>query len=117
MKFPSCSEISYLSVLVAAVLITQHGALAQDKPESKPDGKRDAEARSSSAPASQPDSETEGSITIGGQAIAYKAVAGILTVGSTDVQDATIGLQLITGGELALQRTPLHADRRHDLPL
>src|SRR5271167_2641949 len=38
------------------------------------------------------DSTTDGSVTVGGQAIAYKAVAGTLTVGSTDGQDAMIGL-------------------------
>ena len=38
------------------------------------------------------DSTTEGSVTVGGQAIAYKAVAGTLTVGSTDSQDAMLGL-------------------------
>ena len=38
------------------------------------------------------DSTTEGSVTVNGQAIAYKAVAGTLTVGSTDQQDATLGL-------------------------
>ncbi len=30
------------------------------------------------------DSTTEGTVTVGGQAIAYKAVAGTLTVGSSD---------------------------------
>ena len=39
------------------------------------------------------DSVTEGSVTVeGGKAIAYKAVAGIITVGSSDAQDATLGL-------------------------
>jgi carboxypeptidase C (cathepsin A) len=38
------------------------------------------------------DSTTEGSVSVGGQAIAYKAVAGTLTVGSTDSQDAMLGL-------------------------
>jgi carboxypeptidase C (cathepsin A) len=38
------------------------------------------------------DSTTEGSVTVGGQAIAYRAVAGTLTVGSTDSQDAMLGL-------------------------
>ena len=38
------------------------------------------------------DSTTEGSVTVGGQAIAYRAVAGTLTVGSTDGQDAMLGL-------------------------
>ena len=38
------------------------------------------------------DSTTEGTVTVGGKAIAYKAVAGLLRVGSTDKQDATLGL-------------------------
>ena len=38
------------------------------------------------------DSVTDGSVTVGGQAIAYRAVAGTLTVGATDQQDATLGL-------------------------
>jgi carboxypeptidase C (cathepsin A) len=37
------------------------------------------------------DSSTEGSVEVGGQRIAYTAVAGTLTVGSTDVQDAQLG--------------------------
>ncbi len=40
----------------------------------------------------QPDSVTEGTVTVGGQAIAYRAVAGTLTVGATDAQDAALGL-------------------------
>src|SRR5580658_2520609 len=40
----------------------------------------------------QPDSSTEGTVTVGGQAIAYRAVAGALTVGGTDQQDAMLGL-------------------------
>jgi carboxypeptidase C (cathepsin A) len=43
-------------------------------------------------PSALPDSTTEGSVTVGGQAIDYRAVAGTLTVGSTDTQDATLGL-------------------------
>lgn len=38
------------------------------------------------------DSTTDGSVTVGGQVIPYKAVAGTLTVGSTDSQDAMLGL-------------------------
>ena len=37
-----------------------------------------------------PDSRTDGTVTVGGQTIAYRAVAGTLTVGSTDAQDATL---------------------------
>src|SRR5580698_4187652 len=43
-------------------------------------------------PPVQPDSSTEGTVTVGGQAIAYRAVAGTLTVGGTDQQDAMLGL-------------------------
>jgi carboxypeptidase C (cathepsin A) len=39
-----------------------------------------------------PDSITEGSVTVGGKTIEYKTVAGLLTVGSTDLQDAMLGL-------------------------
>lgn len=38
------------------------------------------------------DSTTEHSISVGGQAIAYKAVAGTITVGGTDAYDAMLGL-------------------------
>jgi carboxypeptidase C (cathepsin A) len=44
------------------------------------------------APSPPPDSITEGSVTVGGQAIEYRAVAGTLTVGATDPQDATLGM-------------------------
>ncbi|MGD0798974.1 MAG: peptidase S10 [Acidobacteriaceae bacterium] len=45
------------------------------------------------APTHAADSTTEGSVTVGGQAIAYKAVAGTITVGSTDDQDATLDFE------------------------
>ncbi|MDR3775114.1 MAG: peptidase S10 [Terracidiphilus sp.] len=41
--------------------------------------------------APEPDSITEGTVIAGGQTIAYKAVAGTLTVGATDAEDATLG--------------------------
>lgn len=37
------------------------------------------------------DSTTEGTVTVGGQRISYQAVAGIITVGATDEQDAQLG--------------------------
>jgi carboxypeptidase C (cathepsin A) len=43
------------------------------------------------APTPTADSTTEGTVTVGGQAIAYRAVAGTITVGSNDNQDATLG--------------------------
>ena len=41
-------------------------------------------------PQPTPDSTTDGTVTVGGQTIVYRAVAGTLTVGSTDMQDATL---------------------------
>ena len=43
------------------------------------------------APALPPDSTTDGLITLGGQKVAYQAVAGTITVGGTDEQDAQLG--------------------------
>ncbi|HEX4005131.1 MAG TPA: peptidase S10 [Acidobacteriaceae bacterium] len=59
-------------------------AFAQDKPA--------APAKESAPAAMQADSTTEGSVTIEGKAIAYRAVAGTITVGSNDTQDAQLGL-------------------------
>ena len=50
------------------------------------------------------DSTTQGSIEVGGQKIAYNAIAGTLTVGATDIQDAQLGLdgKAQAGSQLAL---------------
>jgi carboxypeptidase C (cathepsin A) len=42
-------------------------------------------------PDSPADSTTDGSLKVGGQTIEYRAIAGTLTVGSSDPQDAMIG--------------------------
>jgi carboxypeptidase C (cathepsin A) len=42
--------------------------------------------------AAQPDSMTENTVTVGGQKIAYRAVAGTITVGSTEAVDGMLGL-------------------------
>jgi carboxypeptidase C (cathepsin A) len=84
------------SVVMFALLgiaVTAYGA--QDKTE-KGDKKKDEKVvvkGKPETPEPEPpgDSTTEGSVTVGGQAIAYKAVAGTLTVGSTDAQDAMLG--------------------------
>ena len=67
--------------------------LAQDKTAAAKDEKVVvAGAPVTPAPAPTADSTTDGTVTVGGQTIAYRAVAGTLTVGSTDVEDATLGL-------------------------
>jgi carboxypeptidase C (cathepsin A) len=58
---------------------------------SPPSERAAAPATPRAAATTTPDSTTEGTVTVGGQAIAYKAIAGTITVGGTDPQDATLG--------------------------
>jgi len=76
-----------LAVLVTSAVAAPLRLLAWD------DDKKPEKATDSSATIGAPaDSITEGTVTVNGQAIAYKAVAGTLTVGATNSQDAMIGL-------------------------
>src|SRR5271154_5889473 len=59
-----------------------------------------------------PDSTTDGSVTVGGETINYRAVAGTLTVGATDVQDATIGFD----GKLLPDSGEKAPDKPEDAP-
>ncbi|MGH9607326.1 MAG: S10 family peptidase [Terracidiphilus sp.] len=54
--------------------------------------------------AMQPDVTTQGSVEVGGQQISYTAVAGIITVASTDTDDAELGPdgKPAPGSEMAL---------------
>ncbi|MDR3738675.1 MAG: peptidase S10 [Terracidiphilus sp.] len=78
------NQLSRAAVLGLALSGLFAASFAQDKPEAK----KDTDAK----PAPALESTTEGSVTVGGQAIAYRAVAGTLTVGATDYQDSQIGL-------------------------
>jgi carboxypeptidase C (cathepsin A) len=97
----------FSAALVAAPLL----AFADDTPATKTDAKSQstdkADAKSTDKTTEKtPPTEvtTEGSVEAGGQHIAYTAVAGTITVGSTDVQDAQLGMdgKPITGSELAI---------------
>ncbi|MGA9246470.1 MAG: peptidase S10 [Silvibacterium sp.] len=71
-----------LAALLAATISVS--ALAEDNvPNAKP--------TTAPAPAPAPDSTTEGSVLAGGSQIAYRAVAGTITVGATEEQDAQLG--------------------------
>ena len=72
-------SVSLIAALLAATLSASAFA-ADDTPPAKP------------APAPAADSTTDGSVTVGGQKIAYQAVAGTITVGATDSDDAQLGL-------------------------
>jgi carboxypeptidase C (cathepsin A) len=69
-------------------------AVAQEKAAAKKDEKV-VVTGTPETPAQTPsaDSKTDGTVTVGGQAIAYQAIAGTLTVGATDAQDATLDFE------------------------
>lgn len=77
-----------LAVGAAAVCMMSSPGIAQEKAHER-GGSAGAAAGTASTVAA-PDSITEGSVTINGQPIAYKAVAGTITVGATDATNATI---------------------------
>jgi carboxypeptidase C (cathepsin A) len=95
--------MSIISRRFAALLVAASFTFAlslraeEDKAAAKPQDKS-AEA----APAA--DSTTQGAIDVGGQHIAYTAVAGTIVVGSTDTQDAQLGNdgKPLPGSQLAL---------------
>src|ERR1700747_236921 len=75
------------------VAVSAQGAQEKKDDDKKKDEKVVVKGTAVTPEAELPgDSTTEGSVTVGGQAIAYKAVAGTLTVGSTDSQGAMLGL-------------------------
>ena len=63
-----------------------------------------AKSTKGSEPAPPPDSTTQGTIDVGGQHIAYTAIAGTITVGATDTDDAQLGPdgKPLPGSQLAL---------------
>src|SRR5271154_2680822 len=84
----------WIGVFACGVMVSTLSAVAQDKDKDKKKDEKVVVKGSVVTPEAElpGDSTTEGSVTVGGQAIAYKAVAGTLTVGSTDSQDAILGL-------------------------
>jgi carboxypeptidase C (cathepsin A) len=74
-----------LAALLAGVISISALAAEEDAPDAKP------KPTSAPTPALAPDSTTEGSVLTGGATIAYRAVAGTITVGATEEQDAQLG--------------------------
>jgi carboxypeptidase C (cathepsin A) len=79
-----------VALLTVAALAVSYGAQAQERGGERPGGGAGG-SRPAAVPAVVPDSTTEGTVMVGGQTIAYKAVAGTITVGASDPQDATLG--------------------------
>jgi carboxypeptidase C (cathepsin A) len=94
------------AVLAAALLMLPLALRAEDE---KPAAK-DADKATQTAPTA--DSTTEGTVDAGGQHIAYTAVAGVITVGATDAQDAQLGMdgKPQPGSQLALSAPKDPAD-------
>jgi carboxypeptidase C (cathepsin A) len=78
----------YLTLALTAAALTTT-AFAQEKTTTTTSTLSAEPSRPHALP---PDSTTDSSVSIGGKTIAYKAVAGLLRVGATDQQDATIAL-------------------------
>jgi carboxypeptidase C (cathepsin A) len=74
-----------LAALLASAISISALAADDDTPNAKP------KPTSAPTPTVAPDSTTEGSLTAGGAMIVYKAVAGTITVGATEEQDAQLG--------------------------
>ncbi|HEX5283374.1 MAG TPA: peptidase S10 [Bryocella sp.] len=99
------------SLAVSVLVATVFSAAAQEAPQKSTTTTTstvtsEADKRGMALP---PDSVTEGSVSVeGGKAIAFRAVAGMLTVGSTDSQDATIALDgtLLPGSDVELPAKP-----------
>lgn len=96
-----------LAGLCAAALLAPVTMRAQDeKAAQKPAAQEKADT------VVPPDSTTQGTVDVGGQHIAYTAVAGIITVGATDTQDAQLGPdgKPLPGSQLALSAPKDPAD-------
>jgi carboxypeptidase C (cathepsin A) len=88
-----CGWMKWVAVGLTPLWFVPVG-LAQEKTAAKKDEKVVVTGNPvTPTPAPTADSKTEGTVTVGGQAIAYTAVAGALTVGSTDAQDATLDFE------------------------
>jgi carboxypeptidase C (cathepsin A) len=95
----SCVLFVCLAVApLATAFAQQPAAPSESAPPAVAPPSNDARGARAAAPVAntaplvgQADSTTEGTVTVGGQQIAYRAVAGTLTVGATDPQDATLG--------------------------
>ncbi len=81
----------------AVLLVDPRAAVAsqqdmQDKTKKVEKGPTEGKPAETPTPAPPPDSITENTVTVGGQKIAYRAVAGTITVGHDDTFDAMLGL-------------------------
>jgi carboxypeptidase C (cathepsin A) len=101
------SKLLPLALLAAACLTLPTPVLAADDITTKTTTEtttKDKSADKAAEKAPPTEITTEGKVDVGGQHIAYTAVAGTLTVGATDMEDAQLGPdgKPIAGSQLAL---------------
>src|SRR5579863_5353451 len=91
-----------LAALVAASLFVSPALASNDS--DTPTTKPAAAAPEKPAPAPPSEVTTQGTVDAAGQHIAYSAIAGTITVGATDAQDAQLGMdgKPEAGSQLAL---------------
>jgi len=97
-----------VGLLATVLLALPLASRAQDgKTAAKP-----ASAEKPAEPTAPADVTTQGEVSVGGRQIAYNAVAGAITVGGTDEQDAQLGLdgKPLPGSQLALTMPKEPAD-------
>ncbi len=79
-------------LVAAALLVFSVAARAQeDKSSATSEAGTTEKSTKAAEPAPPADSTTQGSIAAGGQHVDYTAIAGIITVGATDTEDAQLG--------------------------
>jgi carboxypeptidase C (cathepsin A) len=98
-----------VAVFAAALLLLPLAARGDDE---KPPAARPAATEKAAEAPPPADSTTEGTVDAGGQHIAYTAVAGMITVGATDAQDAQLGMdgKPLPGSQLAISAPKNAAD-------
>ncbi len=93
------------AVLCASALFILAPQLRSEDDKAKPDAKTDAKSDAKAAEKPAPtEITTQGALDVGGQHIPYTAIAGTITVGGTDPQDAQLGMdgKPEPGSQLAL---------------
>src|SRR5580658_2304745 len=111
MNIPRILTVATLAVTLSSTSLllfaqgdaTSNKGASSDKAADKTSDKATEKAAEKPVPP-PPDSTTQGSVDVAGQHIAYTAVAGTLTVGANDVQDAQLGMdgKPVPGSQLAV---------------
>jgi carboxypeptidase C (cathepsin A) len=99
-RFPAA--LLAVSLIFAPALLRADDEATAAKPATDKTADKAADKTAEKAPPAEV--TTQGTVTVAGEKIAYTAIAGAITVGSTDIQDAQLGLdgKPQAGSQLAL---------------